>query len=106
MFLITNGADIHSAPRYISGSILQVNGNEETETRKGLDSSSFEELKTPKTVEEILAEAEQNPFGDESDGDNPFGDNDSNNPFGNDSPRQSRASSSTSSQSSKNYSIS
>ena len=69
VFLITNGANIHEAPR----------GDQPL--------SSFDD-DTPKSLDQILAEAgdqeEGNPFGDEDDEGNPFGsdDGDDGNPFG------------------------
>lgn len=90
VFLISNGANIHDAPKICDTEVEILDDGEEYETGGYEDSA-------PKTVEEILAEAASgnkkssgdNPFGDDEDdqSDNPFGndsDHDSANPFGND----------------------
>ena len=90
VFLISNGANIHDAPKICDTEVEILRDGEEYETGGYEDSA-------PKTVEEILAQATSenkkssgdNPFGDDDDdqSDNPFGndsDNDSANPFGND----------------------
>jgi len=99
VFLITNGADIHSAPRnlntnHVIGGTLSRDSPEKSEFN-GFDNF---ESNAPKSVEQILAEAEQNPFGsDDEDDNNPFGGSDrSSNPFGKES-RSSRSSSISSS---------